>query len=189
MRRVGVLGKLDFDFIMTFAVMDSDFGACELRDNIVVHAVGARALLCFQKLTVRCVGYCKRDSLVVRTQASCEVECNGAIAAATSETRNARYAKKAHLKHIVLAEQKNVLKGTRCASQYCDADLLKCRGLFWRVLLKGNVNLPSCLRHIGVSTKTNQQHVMTVHGMGDVQSAFSILKREKQLLQFEGDMA
>lgn len=40
---------------------------------------------------VRCVEYCVR--------ASCEVECNGAIAAATSGTRNARYAKKAH--HIV----------------------------------------------------------------------------------------
>lgn len=46
-----MVGKLDFDFIMTFAVMASDFGACELRDNIVVHAVGARALLCFLKLS------------------------------------------------------------------------------------------------------------------------------------------
>lgn len=33
-------------------------------------------------------------------QASCEVECNGAIAAARSGTRNPRYAKKAYLTHI-----------------------------------------------------------------------------------------
>ncbi|PZC78501.1 hypothetical protein B5X24_HaOG202067 [Helicoverpa armigera] len=51
MRRVSVFGKLKFDFNMTFAVMDSDFGACELRDSIVVHAVGARARVFFLKLT------------------------------------------------------------------------------------------------------------------------------------------
>lgn len=51
MRRVSVFGKLKFDFNMTFAVMDSDFGACELRDSIVVHAVGARARVFFLKLS------------------------------------------------------------------------------------------------------------------------------------------
>ena len=37
MRRVSVFVKLDFAFIMTFAVMDSDFGACELRDSGGTH--------------------------------------------------------------------------------------------------------------------------------------------------------
>lgn len=47
----GTPGKLDFDFIMTFAVMDSDFGACEQRDSRVVHEVGARAHVFFPNLS------------------------------------------------------------------------------------------------------------------------------------------
>lgn len=39
-----------FDFIMTFAVIDSDFGACELRDSSGTRG-GARARVSFLNLS------------------------------------------------------------------------------------------------------------------------------------------